>query len=1022
MRKKLPIWKILAFSLVSMYSMAQTMKIGGAVVEKDGSPLYGVNVTVTGTSNGTLTDDKGEYSITVSKGETLTFSYVGFVSQDIVVGNSNQINVTLLANDQVLEEVVVTALGIKKDKKALGYAVSEIKGDELTKARTPNMANSLVGKVAGLNISGTATGPGGSSRIVIRGNGSISGNNQPLIVVDGIPISNDNLGSAGMWGGQDRGDGISSLNPNEIESISVLKGATAAALYGSRASNGAILVTTKGGKSGDGAGVEFSSNYTVQTPLITHFDGYQYEYGMGNQGVKPTSIKEATTLNSWGAKLDGSDVIQYDGVSRPYVAQKNNIKDFYNAGSTWNNSLALSGAAKIGTYRVSMNDMNLKGIIPENTLRRQNFAANVNGNFGKRFSAVANIKYVIEKNNNRPRLSDSPGNANYSIYTMPTSLAVATMKESKYDDAGYERLWNENIYVTNPYYAAHDFSGDDDKKRVIAAFEPKFDITDWMFLKGRVGIDNFNYRFTSIEPYGTAYKPRGSYSETNRQFTEINSYLMLVVNKKLTEKFGIDALAGANFMKQNNYISNYGGSNYNIPFFYDITNIDPAARTATISDINKRINSVYGSAEFSYNDYLYLTLTARNDWFSTLAPDKNSILYPSVAASFVLSDAFTMPAAINYLKLRGSWAQAGGDTDPYNLSLYYGLAGAHLGAPLAQINGSQVPNASIQPLLSTASEFGLETKLFNSRLSIDMALYSRLTENDIVGATISQSSGFNTALFNVGKIRNNGIELLATVDIVRSGGFNWELSANYSYNKSEVLNLYQDLTTLRVDEQRTRTAYVHQDVGLPYSQVKGFDYKRNASGDIVLDGQGLPVQGDLINYGTGVPPHILGVTNSFNYKSFNFSFLIDGKFGAKLFSGTNALAARYGLSDITLQGREGGFVPEGVNENGEPNTVNVTSQAYFDRLYQIATPFVYSANFIKLRQIILGYNVPSKYMEKLPFKRASLSVVGRNLAILMKKVPNIDPESTYNNGNAQGLEFTSAPSTRSVGVNLNLSF
>jgi hypothetical protein len=497
---------------------------------------------------------------------------------------------------------------------------------------------------------------------------------------------------------------------------------------------------------------------------------------------------------------------------------------------------------------------------------------------------------------------------------------------------------------------------------------------------------------------------------------------MLGFDKKLTDDIRINGLVGGNMMKQVYQDANFGGGNLNIPFFYDISNIDPAARGIGEALVQKKIHSVYGSAEISYKSFLYLTGTARNDWFSTLAPGNNSILYPSVGGSLVLSEALTLPSFVNFLKLRSSWAQAGGDTDPYNLSLYYGLSGTHLGAPLAQINGGRVPNAALQPLTSTTFEAGFDARILNNRLTIDFAFYNRKTTNDIVGATISGTSGYNNALLNVGEINNRGLELLLTANVVNSSKLNWDISYNMGLNQSEVVNLYGSLSTIRVDENRTRSAYINHVVGLPYSQVQGFDYKRNTNGDIIHDAQGYPLQGDLKNYGSGVAPLTLGINNSFRYKGIGVSFLIDGKFGGYLFSGTNAYAYRRGLSLETLTGRESGIVGVGVNEKGEKNTVSVPAQTYAERVFNVATPFVYKSDFIKLRQIIIDYTIPARLLEKLPFKGASVSLVGRNLFILKKFTPNIDPESTYNNSNAQGLELAGVPATRTVGLNLNLKF
>lgn len=1011
---------------------AQPAQIKGKVVTESGVPVIGASVLIKGTNQGISTDVDGNFTINAAPGAILVIRYIGYKPKEVAVTNETTLKIVLEADANSLNEVIVTALGIKKEKKALGYSATELKGSEFTEARSVNIANSLEGKVAGLNLTTTATGANGSTRITLRGNGSISGNNEPLIVVDGVPINNDNglLGSTvsisnGTYAGSDRGDGISSINPDEIESVTVLKGATAAALYGSRASNGAILFTTKSAKAGKGFGVEFNENATIEDLLYKHFDDYQYEYGSGTGGVEPTTVAQAKTGRfSWGGKLDGTPAMFYDGVMRPYVAQKDNLANFYNTGTSLSSGVALTGSTDNTKYRFSYTRLDYKGVLPTNTLDRDNFALNLNSNLGKRLSFVLNTKYSNEKNHNRPRVNDSPGNAAFSLDALPTSLGVDVLKAHKYDSNGYELAWSDNTFTTNPYYAEEDFKQDDNKRRIIASLEPKFQITDWLYLKGRFGMDHFNYDNTVIEPYGTAYEIRGLYQVNKRDFTETNSELMLGFNKTVAQDFAINALVAGNLMKQVTKAEDFGATNaFNIPFFYDISNTDPATRSLSQAYVEKRINSVYGSAEISYKNYLYLTGTGRNDWFSTLSPDRNSLFYPSVGLSFVVSDAFKMPDFVDYLKLRTSWAQSGGDTDPYNLSLYYQLNGAHLNSPTAVISNSQVPNPNLQPLTSTTTEAGVETRLFNNKLGLDVTVYNRKTKNDIVGATISETSGFNKALFNVGQISNKGIEVLLSITPVKTGGFSWDVSYNLGYNKSRVVALYGSLKTLVVDQGRYGSAFIQQTIGLPYSEIVGFDYKRDAQGNIVYDAGGLPMQGTLKNFGSGVSPYQMGLTNSFTYKKFSFSFLIDGKFGGYLYSGSDAFAYRFGLAKETLQGRDGGIVGVGVNQAGQPNTVRASAQDYWGNLFnKVAAINVFSSDFIKLRQVIFNYSLPTALLSKTPVKEASIGLVGRNLYTFMKRVPNIDPESTYNSSNAQGLEYAGAPATRTIGLNLNVKF
>ncbi|MEO5592467.1 MAG: SusC/RagA family TonB-linked outer membrane protein [Chitinophagaceae bacterium] len=1036
MRNKLLFACLLAV-LISTFSFAQDINVNGRVTDEKGAGIAGATVIVKATKKATITNDDGNFVISARNGAVITVSYVGYLSKDYTV-NGTTLNASLVSQSKDLNEVVVTALGIRKEKKALGYAITEVKGDELTQARSVNLANSLVGKVAGLNITSTATGPGGSSRIIIRGNTSITRNNQPLIVVDGIPFNNDlttnntDGSSTGEWGGADQGDGISSLNPDEIETISVLKGGTAAALYGSRASNGAILVTTKGGsKSGKPPVIEIGSNFVAESLLNRKIKDYQYEYGTGARGatglvgVKPLvadpNIGDQT--NSWGAKLDGSSVIQYDGVSRPYSAVTDNMSKFYKTGTTFTNNFAISGGGEKVSYRFSMSDLNNKGIVPNNTLVRDNVAMNINANLSKRFSILVNGKYIREKNKNRPRVSDSPGSANYTLWTLPTSLSVATLQANKYNANGSEKIWSNNQYVQNPYFATEDFKEQDVKDRFIGVVEPRFNLTDWLFVKGRVGFDKFNRHENDITPTGTGYQLGGGFNTFLRDFRETNLDLMLGIDKKLTNSFTVSGLVGGNRMKQVTSLDGYNGGPFNIPFFYDISNVSTPNRGTTSRYLEKRINSVYGSADLSYKNYLYLNLTGRNDWFSTLSNGANSIFYPSVGLSLILSDAFTMPSFVNYAKLRGSWAKTGGDTDPYQLALTYALTGATQNNPLAQINQSQVPNAKLQPYEVTGTEVGLEGRLFNNKLGIDLAVYSRKTINDIVGASISPASGYTKALFNIGEVTNKGIELLLSYKLVTGKDFGWDVSYNMGYNKSNVVQIYPGLDQLFVEEPRPRVSAIYQVINKPFAQILGNGFLRDKSGQVIFDAAtGLPQTQGLKSFGSGVSPWTMGITNTFHYKQFGFTFLVDGKFGGFIYSGTNALAMRYGLSKATLPGRETGIVGQGVSSAGGANTKVVDAQTYYNNLYNFAEPFVFSSDFIKLRSIILDYSIPSKVFGKTPFKGATIGIVGRNLWTIMKHTPIIDPESVYTNNNAQGQEFAGLPATRTIGVNLNLKF
>jgi TonB-linked SusC/RagA family outer membrane protein len=1004
-------------------TFAQTRQLSGKVTSQDKQGVVSATVKVKSAKNATTTNADGVFSFNVPAGQlVLEVSSVGFVTKDVqVAANQNTVDVVLAAQVGELADVVVTALGIKKDRKALGYALTEVKGDELTRARTNSVVSNLVGKVAGLNVAATATGAGGSTRVVLRGNTSISDNNQPLYVIDGVPLDNQNRGSAGMWGGSDAGDGIQMINPDEIESLSVLKGGNAAALYGARASAGVILITTKKGSSRKGLGIEINSNATVESVL--DFTDYQYQYGQGSMGNKPATQADAQSLNSWGAKLDNSSVIQWDGVSRPYTAQKNNIKNFYKDGTNLSNSVSFYGGTDKSTYNFSMSDMDNKSVIPNSTLKRNNFSLNLGMNPVDNLSINVSARYLRERTRNRPRLSDSPGNANFTIGLIPTSWDESTFSTSKLDPlTGGENKFNGNDYVTNPYWSVENFKNNDSRDRLIASIESRYNISEAVYVRGRIATDQYTRASFGMEPQNTRYTLGGSMFRATDRFREFNAELIVGVKKELTSKINLDAIVGGNMMQNIDETQRYSGNNLLVPGFYHINNMKDKGTDYYYSE--KRIQSAFGSAELSYNNYLFVTVTGRNDWYSTLSPENWSILYPSVAVSYILSQAVKLPEFVNYAKVRGSWAEVGGDRSPYGLSLPYSLASnTFSGLGVGSIGTGTIPNKGLLPYKVTSTELGLEAKLFNNKLGIDFSIYDKKTTNDIISSQISGTSGYGSVLINVGEVSNKGVELLLTATPYKASNLTWNVSLNMGYNESKVVKISDQLTSLNLDQARYMDASIQHITGKAFGQIMAYDFKRNAAGKILLNA-GKAQRGNLVEMGSGVSPLTMGLNNSFSFGDFNFEFLIDGKFGGYIYSGTNAFGMYRGKTAETLPGREGGIVADGIDEaTGLKNTVNINTHDYYQSIaLSISTPFVYKSDFIKLRQVIFSYNVPSKMMAKSPFKGASVSVVGRNLLMIMKNTPNIDPESTYNSGNAQGLEYYGAPSVRSFGINLNLKF
>ena len=1018
--------------------IAQERTVSGTISDENGDALVGASVTVQGTTQGTVTDVNGNFSLSVSQEANLVISFVGYTDKVIAVGNQTTINTQMELDVTELTEVVVTAFGMEREKKALGYSITEVSGDDFTEARENNVVNSLSGKVAGVNVSGMATGPAGSSRVVIRGNVSLTGNNQPLYVIDGVPMDNSGFGQAGMWGGSDQGDGTGSLNPDDIQTISVLKGATAAALYGSRASNGVILITTKSGKGRKGLGVEYNSNYVVESVL--DFTDFQTEYGHGSEGRAPLDADEGLSwgASSWGGPLNDSNVYQFDGEQRPYSYAGNNIKNFYSPGSTFTNTIALTGGNDEQNFRFSFSDMNNKSMIPNATYKRRNFGLNANGRYNDKLFLSTSIRYSNEDVAGRPRLSDAPGNANLSVYYLPPSIDVMDLKGTTdkwgANEQGTEMPYYRTIWSQNPWWAQYQYINEDVKDRVIGNVRGRVNFTDWLYLQGRIGMDYISRDKREVVPYGTGYSPRGSVNDNITNIRETNIDWLAGVDKDLGS-IGINAFVGGNAMRRSWERISSSGNTLIVPHFHRVSN---AVNQSTGWGYSSNgINSLFGSFEFSYNGYLFLTATGRNDWFSTLEDASNSIFYPSVGLSYVFSDMIELPAAVTFAKFRTSWAQVGGGASPYKTRLNYGLQSqGHLGQALVRINQGAIPNAALVPLVLTEYEVGFDLKFFDNRLGLDLAYYNRATTNDILDATISQTSGYTGRTVNVGKMRNYGIESMIYGEPVVTGDLSWEVGYNFAINKNEVVSLMEGQDFLPAGESRTREGWIRHIVGEPYSAIVGYTHLEE-NGQKVYDANGYPVRNtDLSILGYGVHPFTSGLINTINYKDFSLSFLIDMQLGGSLYSGTNVRATGNGLHKQTLEGRDGsGITVSGVDEDGNPLNVTIAAvpglgdeggdydiNNYWYRHDDITEYYVYDASFAKLRQFTFGYNFPKSILSGTPFQNASLSFVARNLFLLYSKVPNIDPESNYQNGNGQGLEYFGAPPARTYGFNLRVNF
>ncbi|MGC3946140.1 MAG: SusC/RagA family TonB-linked outer membrane protein [Chryseolinea sp.] len=1008
--------------------------IAGTVTsEDDAQPIPGVNVLLKGTTTGTTTDADGKFVLKLPDGGgTLVFSFIGYATKEVPVTNESSISVTLSQEAKSLNEVVVTAFGIAKEKKGLVYSVTEVKGSEFTQARETNVANALIGKIAGVNASGMATGPGGSSRIVIRGNGSLGGSNQPLYVINGMPMDNSVPGGAtestGNGNNVDRGDGIGGINPDDIESISVLKGGPAAALYGARASNGVILITTKKGRAQKGIGVEINSNFTAED--IAVIPEWQYEYGQGVDGVKPTTQTQAKSSGrlSYGAKMDGEPYVQFDGQSRPYSPQKDNLKNFYRTGTNFTNSIAFTGGNENVNFRFGLNDTHSNSIVPNSSFDRKIANLNLNARLGKRLSFETVVQYNLEEGTNRPKVGYADMNPHWATYLVANTVDIRSLSPG-YDPVTMKEVeWNPVPAAPNPYFVVNKFKNNDLKNRFLGQANVRLDLTDKLFLKGSVSRDYYGFKSQFVQPTGNAYAPLGTYEERDVTSSETNGMLTLNYSTQFARTFSVTALLGGN-MQRNVYDQiAINGSEFTVPYFYSYTNL--ATMTTTPTYYKTAINSVFGSVDLSYKGFLYLTMSGRQDWFSVLNPKSNSIFYPAVGGTFVMSDAIHFPRAVSFAKLRASWAQVGGaNVGAYQTYQTYSMVqGGHNGRPVQQLGSATVPNPDLRPLTSTTYEAGLEAGFFSNRLTFDLTVYHRKTTQDIVQSNIATSSGYTSAVLNVGELSNKGIELLVSGTPVRRSDFSWDVSYNVAYNKSEILQLAEGITSLTVGDG-VGGGTIRNVIGGTYGEVWGYRKQTDANGNVVFNtASGYAVRGPLERIGNGVPPLTMGITNNFRYNNFSLNILIDGKFGSVVYSNLYQYAYRFGLPKETLPGRETGITVTGVTSAGDAYSKTWTMQevdTYYDNDKNYTSMFVFNNDFVKLRQVVLTYNVPIERINALKWAQSlSISAVARNLAILYKDSKNdyFDPESGYTNGNAQGLEAFGVPRTKSIGVNLNLKF
>ena len=1038
-------------SMNGVESMQQATKtISGTVKDAMGEPIIGASILVKGTTTGVITDFDGNFVLeNVDENAVLEISYIGFTTQTVSVAGKTVFNIVMQEETQTIDEVVVTALGIKREKRSLGYSTTTVGGDEFTQARDLNMGNALSGKVPGLSVTGNSTGIGGSSRVVIRGNASLTGNNQPLYVVDGVPFDNTNLGSAGTWGGMDMGDGLSNINADDIESIQVLKGAAASALYGYRGGNGAILITTKSGKKGKPMSVEFNNN--LQFNMIYDMRDFQDVFGQGTYGQKPTTAETAiqTETSSWGARMDGSDAVNFLGETYEY-SPINNWKNFYRTGITETASVALSGAGEKITYRFGLSNMYDRSILPNSSISQQGINLNTTYDILSNLHLSVNANYVFEKFNGRSNLSDGNGNTNASLLHRANSFDVRWLKGvggEGVDESGSELLGGDNVYFNNPYFLQYMKTNNTNKNRLTGGMTLKWEITDWLYAQGSVTRDGYNMDFKQVQPIGAAADPQGFMTEYSKTYSEVNLNYLIGFNKTWGD-WSVGATIGGN--TQRNITKQWmidGGRPFIIDGLWSSNNVSTNGFKKMYTEY--RVNSVYATADFGFKNQLFLNLTGRNDWFSTLDPDNNHYFYPSATLSWVFTDTFDAPDWFTFGKIRGAYASASNGTTAYQNMLAYKLLDWKMnGKDLATVNNTTYPNEELKPVRITEYEVGLNLSFLDNRLSFDAAYYNKNTKDDIAMVTTSNASGFTSSIKNVGEIQNQGFELLVNFVPVSTQDFRWNSTFNIAYNDSEVKYLGEvfgkPVESLSIDGATSRSGGVsiQNIVGKPYGEIVGKAYKRSPDGKLIFGEDNIPLAADEVSsLGNGVYKVTGGWHNEFTYKNFTLSFLIDFKAGADLFSGSNYSFYGEGLHKETLKGRESNYTVSGYKQasDGTLTPVDITivasgantaanqvnAQDYYSGIAgnNIAEEFIYNASFIKLRELSFGYTFPKSMLGKQKaIKGLSISLVGRNLWTILKHTDNIDPESAYNNTNGQGLELNGYPAQRSVGFNVNIKF
>ena len=1033
----------------AMAAAQQGTTITGRVVSDAGAPIQGVSVSIAAMGVGAYTKDDGSYTVVVparynGQSAVLVARRIGFTqaTADITLsGGTITQNFAMTTVPTVLTGVVTTALGAQVQKSQLGTAQQQLSTADLTTTPTDNVLKSIEGKVSGVQITGSGT-QGGSTRIVIRGANSINGNNEPLFVVDGVAIANRDRG-ASAGSGWDFGSTINDLNPDDIATMSVLKGPNAAALYGSQAANGVIIITTKSGSaSGPGLRTEANTFYTWDNPSI--LPTYQNQYGQGAGGAFKYVDGAGGGVNdgadqSWGPKLDGRPIQQFTCPTStcPWVAHPNNVASFFPTGHTMTADFAVSGGTEHANARLSVGTDQTQGIIPGNFLRKN--TANLTGRLqvNDKFSTNASLQYIRDEGQNRP--GQGYGNSILESFVwfgrqVDMSVLKANWQKSgalNNGPANREFNWNYN-YHNNPYFLMYGNPENDTRDRLIGQVSATYKFTDWLSLMGQAGGDVYSmgisqdYSVADITGINMDYSTQGAFGTTNDYNNSRNSNLTLTANHDLGSHVSFSGLVGGSVRQQHFNTNSLYVSGITAAGIYNVSNA-AIAPTVSQNEQNSQVNSTYGSASFTWDGWWTVEGTARQDWSSTLPKGHNSYFYPSVNSSFVLTDAFPQLKTnwLSYLKLRGSIAQVGNDASPYQLaSVFNGSSSKYSGQALYSLS-TNLANANLKPEITKSGEIGIEASFYSGRANLDATWYQKATRNQIFNVPISYTTGFQSQAVNAGRIFNHGIEALLTViPLQLENGFQWTTTFNYSRNRSMVDALSPGIATIVLGGTWGVSAQAR--TGYPYGVLYGTAFKRDsATGQLLTDG-GLTVSGGQKVLGNSQPDWIGGWSNSFSYKNWTLSALVDAHVGGDVFSITNWWGDYAGVLKSSLPGREvdwnnPGIVVKGIDVNtGQPNTTNVTAEEYQQNIYPVNESAIYRDTYFKLRELRIGYDLPSRWAHKFNASAVNLAVIGSNLHT-WTTVPNIDPEFAYSNGNTQGIEYASIPSPRSWGISVRIT-